>query len=120
MRAASPNYAPWANLLAGILAIMSPWVLRTASTGVAWDITITGIIIAVVSLIVMSTHGKLSTNYWPIVNIAAGIWLLISLTFIHDDLAMTWSNIVLGSMVFVGGIVSEAHEAQASRTPLEA
>src|SRR5581483_9653354 len=100
------NRVPWVNLAVGILTIISPWVLRSGSTFAQWDMTITGIVLGIVAIISMSVHAK---HYWPVVNILAGIWLLVSITFLGNMMGMVWSNVVLGVLAIVTGLISQTY-----------
>ncbi|HVA37815.1 MAG TPA: SPW repeat protein [Candidatus Dormibacteraeota bacterium] len=105
-------YVPWINLALGILVLLSPWVLATAATGAAWNVTITGVVIGVVALIELSMQAKGAANWWPVINILAGIWLLISTAFVRGDPAMIWSNVVMGILAIVTSIVSQVYERE--------
>jgi hypothetical protein len=98
---------PLINLAVGILTLISPWVLHPSSTTAVWDMFFTGIVIAVIALVATNMHAK---NYWPSVNALLGVWLLISITFCGGQLAMVWSNLVLGVVAIVTGLVSQSYE----------
>ncbi len=106
---------PWINFVTGILVLISPWALHANTLAAQWDMTVTGIIIAIIALIAQSVHGK---NYWPIANVLLGVWLLISISFVGPT--MTWSNIVLGIMTIVTGLVAQGYESSSSRRTLRA
>jgi MFS-type transporter involved in bile tolerance (Atg22 family) len=118
----SPNRVPLVNLAVGILALISPWALHPASSTVTWDLVITGALIAIVSFLTMGTHAQSETshNYWPAINVLLGIWLLVSLGFIHNDLAMSWNNVVLGVLAIITGLVSQSHEETTMRRTMHA
>jgi hypothetical protein len=101
------NRVPVINLAVGILTLISPWVLRPPSSTALWDVTATGIAIGVVALVTMSATNR---QNWPLVNVLLGIWLLVSLVFIGNQMAMLWSNIVLGVLAIVTGLVSQSYE----------
>ncbi|MEO6912671.1 MAG: SPW repeat protein [Candidatus Baltobacteraceae bacterium] len=105
-----PNRVPWVNVAVGILAIISPYLFTGTSSGARWDMTITGIVIAVVAIIAMSVQDKVGHNYWPVINVLAGIWLIISTTFVQGETAMVWSNVVLGVVAIVTSVVSLSYE----------
>ena len=107
-------YVPWINLVLGILVLLSPWVLGNVSSGAAWDMTVTGIVIGIVALVELSMQARGAANWWPIINIVAGIWLLISTSFVRGDAAMIWSNVVLGILAVVTAIVSQVYERELS------
>jgi hypothetical protein len=102
------NRIPLVNLVVGILTFISPSVLHPVSAWSNWDITITGIVIAIVAIVATSVHR--SRNYWPAINVLLGIWLLISIVFVSDQPAIVWSNVVLGVTAIVTGLVSQNYE----------
>lgn len=107
----SSNRVPWVNIAVGILAIISPFVAVPTSSGAKWDLVITGVVICVVAIVEMASYGKSqSMNYWPVVNIVAGIWLFISTSFLSGNVAMIWSNIVLGVVAIVAALVALSNE----------
>jgi nicotinamide riboside transporter PnuC len=115
IRPLAPNRVPLVNLVVGILVLISPWALHHASGTATWDLTITGIVIGIVALIAMGAHGKGGYNFWPTVNVFLGLWLLISLGFMHGDAAIRWTTIVLGLLAVVAGLVSQSYEEPADR-----
>ena|SRR5690348_9647128 len=106
-----PNRVPWVNVAIGILTIISPFVAVPSSTFARWDLVITGFIIGIVALAELGSYGKTARmGYWPVVNILAGIWLFVSTTWLSGDVAMIWSNIVLGVMTIVTALVALSYE----------
>jgi hypothetical protein len=106
-----PNRVPWVNVAVGILTIISPFVAVPTSLGARYDMVITGIIIAVVAIMSMTTHGKTQgASYWPVVNIVAGVWLFVSTTFVSGNITMIWSNIVLGVIAITSALVALSYE----------
>ncbi|HEY8312941.1 MAG TPA: SPW repeat protein [Candidatus Baltobacteraceae bacterium] len=113
-----PNRVPWVNIAIGILTIISPFVNVPTGSGARWDMVVTGIVIAVVAIIEMSVYTKSqSMNYWPVVNIIAGIWLFISTTFVQGNTGMIWSNIVMGVAAIVTGLVALSYERVHANVP---
>ena len=106
-----PNRVPWVNVAIGILTIISPFVAVPDSYGAKWDLVVTGIIIGVVAIIEMATYGKSARmNYWPLINILAGIWLFISTGIVTMNLTLVWSTIMLGVMAIVTALVALSYE----------
>lgn len=113
-----PNRAPWINIAVGILTIISPFVFASSTMGARWDLVITGIIIGVVAIIEMSVYVKsIHMNYWPVINILAGIWLFISTAFVRDDVGLMWSNVVLGVLSIVTAVVALSYERIHAHAP---
>lgn len=113
-----PNRVPWINVCVGILAIISPFVAGPTTNGARWDLVVTGIVIAAAALVEMSVYGKTDKmNYWPVVNVLAGLWLFISTSFVRGDTGMVWSNIVLGVAAIVTALVALSYEQIAHSSP---
>ncbi|HTZ55645.1 MAG TPA: SPW repeat protein [Candidatus Acidoferrum sp.] len=106
-----PNFASWINIVVGILAIISPFALHDTSQGVIWSTVITGAVIVIAAVIELSVYPSSSNmNYWPVINVIAGIWLVISTSLAIGDVGMIWSNIVLGIMAIATAIVALGYE----------
>src|SRR5579884_446609 len=106
-----PNRVPWVNVAVGILTIISPFVAVPDSYGAKWDMVITGFIIGIVAIIEMATYAKTNRmGYWPAINILAGIWLFISTGIVAMNVALVWSNIVLGVLPIVTALVALSYE----------
>lgn len=113
-----PNRVPWLNIAVGIMTIVSPYAMATALTPVKTNLVITGIIIAVVAILEMAAHARShSMNYWPVINILAGLWLFISTTMAAGNAGLIWSNIVLGVCSIVTAIIALSYERMHSRLP---
>lgn len=106
-----PNRVPWVNVAVGVLTIISPFVAVPDSNGAKWDMVITGFIIGIVAIVEMSTFAKSRRmGYWPLVNVLAGIWLFISTGIVQMNVALVWSNIVLGVLAIVTALVALSYE----------
>ncbi len=106
-----PNRVPWVNVTVGILTILSPFVAVPSSTFARLDMVITGSVIAIAALVEVASYGRTTRmNYWPVVNILAGVWLFISTTWLAGNVALIWSNIVLGVITIVSALVALSYE----------
>jgi hypothetical protein len=106
-----PNRVPWVNVAVGVLTIISPFVAVPNPYGMKWDLVITGFIIAIVAILEMATYARTERmGYWPAINILAGIWLFISTTWANGNVALVWSNIVLGVLSIVTALVALSYE----------
>lgn len=105
------NRVPWINLAIGILTIIGPYALGTSDTATKWSSVITGIVIGVVAIIELAMdsqdHG---VAYWPVVNLLAGIWLLISTSLAAGNTAVIWNDVVLGVAAIITAIVAMSYE----------
>ena len=106
-----PNRAPWITLALAILIVISPFVAVPTSLFTRWDIDITGAIIGAIAIVQLASIPKsVHMNYWHVVNILAGVWLFISTTWLSGNVAMIWSNIVLGTLTIVTALVAISYE----------
>jgi len=86
----------WINVGSGGLMIGSTWLFAMPTVDARWDIRVTGVITLVAALLAIRLHGRAWSWRWSVVDMFAGIWLLLSTTFVHGDLVAVWSNIALG------------------------
>jgi hypothetical protein len=114
----TPSYVPWINIAVGILAIISPWIVGPIPRLTVWVDVAPGIVLVVVGFIALSAAARPERSGWPWINVCAGIWLLIALIWTHGNAALSWSNIVLGVLAIITGLVSVAHMRLASPAPL--
>jgi hypothetical protein len=114
-----PNRVPWINLAIGILTIISPYALGATSGGVFTSCWIAGIVIAIVALIDLGVSARSNgMSYWPVINLLAGIWLLISTSLALTTPGMSWSDIVLGIAAIITAIVSLSYERLHASQPI--
>ncbi len=95
---------PWVNFAVGIAAIITPFV-GSAPDAFRTSNVITGIIICIVALLAFFSSRSRSGIYVAIINVLAGIWLLISTSFTLSP-AMVWDNVILGVLAIVTACVS--------------
>ncbi len=105
------NRVPWINLAIGIMTIIAPYALGTSDAATKWSLTIAGIIIGVVAIIelAMDSQGR-GIAYWPVINLLAGIWLIISTSLAAGNAAMIWNDIILGVAAIITALVSMSYE----------
>jgi len=108
-----PNRVPFVNIAIGILTIVSTYALGMATVGsVVTSNWIAGAVIVIVALIELAVYPRgRGMHYWPIINILAGIWLLISTSLAQAAPAMIWSDIVLGVVAIVTSCVALSYES---------
>jgi len=106
-----PNFAPWINIAVGIMAIISPFAIPGSDTAMIWSAVITGVVIAVVAIIELGVYrGSSHMNYWPVINILAGVWLVISISLARGNAGEIWSDVVLGVMAIITACVALGYE----------
>jgi hypothetical protein len=114
-----PNRAPWINLAIGILTIISPYALGATGGGIFTSCWIAGLVLAIVALIDLGVSSRSrGMNYWPVINLLAGIWLLISTSFAQATVGMPWSDIVLGIAAIITAVVSLSYERLHAAQPI--
>jgi uncharacterized membrane protein SirB2 len=105
------NRVPWINLVVGILTIIGPYALVGSDVATKWSMTITGIIIGVVAIIELAMDSQnRGVAYWPVVNLLAGIWLLISTSLAAGNNGAIWNEVVLGITAIITAIVALNYE----------
>jgi len=105
------NRVPWINLAVGIMTIIGPYALGTSDTATKWSLVITGIVIAIVAIIELAMDSRnRGVSYWPIVNIIAGVWLLISTSMAAGNANVIWNDVFLGITAIITALVSMSYE----------
>lgn len=87
------------NLIAGLVLAISPWVLRYAGQGYAWNAWIVGVVMALVAIGALVAFQK--WEEW--VNLVLGIWAIISpwaLGFAANSGAMA-THVIVGLVVAI-------------------
>ena len=105
------NYAPWGNVILGLMVFALRYAAPRGTFAVHWNLFITGVVIMFAALATTIAHdGDSSNNYWSAINLAAGVWLLISIRIIPSVLRVTVAQTVLGALVLAVAVVSLAIE----------
>jgi hypothetical protein len=105
-----PNYAPWINLVAGLLVFALRYASPRGTFSVHWNLFLVGIVIMFAALAATIAHGNTKRNYWSAINIVAGAWLLVSAQTIPSVPRVTIAQEVLGAFVIVIAVASLAFE----------
>lgn len=93
--------APWANVALGVAAIITPFIVGDiASRAITVSDVITGIVILVVALVSYGTSRQEGSSNVSIINVLAGIWLVISSSFANTPM-LAWDNVMLGVICIV-------------------
>jgi hypothetical protein len=104
------NYAPWINVVAGLLVFALRYASPHGTFAVHWNLFLTGIVIMFAALAATIAHGDPKRNYWSAINVAAGAWLLVSAQTIPSVARVTIPQEVLGALVVVIAVASLAIE----------
>jgi ABC-type Co2+ transport system permease subunit len=110
-----PNYAPWINVVFGLVVFALRYAAPRGTFSVHWNLFLTGIAIMFAALATTISHGNTSRNYWSAINVAAGVWLLISAFTIPSVPRVTVSQVVLGALIVVLAIASLVSEMISAR-----
>jgi hypothetical protein len=97
------TWTPWINVGIGIAAIITPFI-GTSPTSFQISNIVTGIIISIVALLAFFTSRTRSAIDIAVVNVLAGIWLLISMSLAHNAM-LAWENVVLGVLAILTAII---------------
>ncbi len=102
---------PWVAVTAGVLTVVSPFVVGPGTPFAQWDIGITGAVMTLAAL-AQPSRGLKRRHRGALagVNILGGVWLFISSTWMTGDSAIIWSNIALGTIAIVTALVSLSNE----------
>ena len=101
------NYAPWANVILGLLVFTLRYASPHGTFSVHWNLFLTGIVIMFAALASTIAHdGGSSKNYWSGINLVAGVWLLISVNIVPSVLRVTIAQIGLGALVIAVALLS--------------
>jgi hypothetical protein len=105
------NYAPWANVILGLMVFALRYAAPRGTFAVHWNLFLTGIVLMFAALAATIAHeGASSKNYWSVINLVAGGWLLISVIVVPSVARVTIAEIVLGALVIAVSLVSLAIE----------
>ncbi len=108
------TWTPWVNVVVGIAAIITPFVGAEASSAFRISNVITGIIIVIIALAVfLSSHSR-SGSKAAVINLLAGLWLLIS-TVLTPHAMLVWENVVLGVLATVTASITMGTHGQLER-----
>lgn len=101
------------NVLAGIWLVIAPWVLGYSTAASRWnDVACGG---AVILLAAVRVSAPARRAWLSLVNVAIGIWLIIT-SFALSSYGTEWANdIILGAIVALLGLWSSAAGSDAGR-----
>ena len=95
--------ANWLIVIAGIWLIIAPFILGFRGTLLSMNDVITGIVIAMISLIAIGMPEESSWMNW--ISAILGIWILITAFLMTSiGIAGMWNNLVIGAITVALGI----------------
>jgi hypothetical protein len=109
------NYAPWVNVVCGLMVFALRYIAPRGTFSVHWNLFLTGIVVMFAALATTISHGNTTKNYWSLINVAAGLWLLISARTIPSVARVTFPQDALGVLIIVIAIASLIVEMGARR-----
>jgi hypothetical protein len=105
------NYAPWGNVILGLMVFALRYAAPRGTFSVHWNLFVTGVVIMFAALATTIAHdGDSPSNYWSVINLVAGVWLLISTIVIPSVARVTIAQVTLGALVIAVAAVSLAVE----------
>jgi hypothetical protein len=106
LRSEFHNYAPWINVVCGLLVFILRYGAPRGTFSVHWNLFLTGIVIMFAALAATIAHGNSTQNYWSAINVAAGTWLLVSAQTIPSIPPVTLAQEGLGALVILVALAS--------------
>ena len=114
----SHNYAPWVNVVLGLLVFALRYGSPRGTFTVHWNLFLTGLVIMFAALAATIAHDESpSKNYWSAINVAAGTWLLVSAETIPSVPLVTAAQKGLGALIVIVALASLILEFLRSRSP---
>ena len=89
------NGSSWVNILLAIWVIVSPFVFSIHTPKAVWSNIIAGILVGILALVRWSVH----QTGWSWLNMALGIWLVISPFVFFLSGAAMWNNVLAGIII---------------------
>ena len=103
--------AGWINVCLGLLVFILRYGSPRPTFSVHWNLFLTGIAVMFAAFAATIAHdGKSTKNYWAAINVAAGVWLLVSSKTIPSIPLVTLAQEVLGVLIIAAALVSLANE----------
>lgn len=110
------NYAPWVNVVLGLCVFVLRYGSHRFTFTVHWNLFLTGLVIMFAALATTVAHDEDSSkNYWSTINVAAGVWLLVSVKIIPSVFLVTVAQTCLGALIIVVALTSLVLEVSRSR-----
>jgi len=110
------NYAPWVNVVLGLCVFVLRYGSPRFTFAVHWNLFSTGLVIMLAALATTVAHDEDSSkNYWSAINVAAGVWLLVSVKTIPSVPLVTAAQICLGALIILVALTSLVIEFSRSR-----
>jgi hypothetical protein len=100
------NYAPWINVLCGLAVFALRYAAPRGMFDVHWNLFWTGIVIIFAALATTIAHGQAPRNYWSVINVVAGGWLLVSAKTLPSIPPVSAAQEALGFASIVLAVVS--------------
>jgi hypothetical protein len=95
--------ANWLIVIAGIWLIIAPFILGFRGTLLSMNDVITGIVIAMISLIAIGMPEESGWMNW--ISAILGVWILITAFLMTSiGIAGMWNNLVIGAITVALGI----------------
>lgn len=105
--------ANWLIVLAGIWLIVAPFILGFSGTTLSMNDVITGIIIAIVSLIAIGMPEEAARLNW--VSAVLGLWIFFTPFFLTSiGNAGLWNNLIIGIITVALGVWGAATMSSSS------
>lgn len=104
------HYVPWVIVICGLLVFTLRYGSPRPSFSVHANLFLTGLLIMFAGIAAAIAHGNPSRSYWSTINVAAGVWLVVSGKSIPSIPPVTLAQEGLGALVSAFALASLVSE----------
>jgi hypothetical protein len=114
------KYPAWGTVIVGLCVFLVRYASPRPSFEVHRNLFFTGLVImAVAFAAVIANEGEADWNYWSLINVAAGVWLVASATFIPAISVVSTAQTILGAVLVIFSLAAVVVEIAYHRTGLK-
>jgi hypothetical protein len=114
------KYPAWGTVIVGLCVFLVRYASPRPSFEVHRNLFFTGLVImAVAFAAVIANEGEADWNYWSLINVAAGVWLVASATFIPAISVVSTAQTILGAVLVIFSLAAVVVEIAYNRTGLK-
>jgi uncharacterized membrane protein len=98
------------NIVCGFLVFATHWQVPIYTGPARENFFATGLAIIMVALATLIAHGQVQRNYWSALNVALGVWLIVSTGLFQLPAGIGWAQGCLGILTVVIALTSLGNE----------